>query len=62
MNEEIYEALRDEPNVDMVIIAKQFKQTDESRFWEEYMRAFALESLNREAKFVWDKINEETEN
>ncbi len=55
MDEKIYEALRDEPNVDMVIIAKQYKQSLESKLWEIYNREYALEQLNMEAKLVWDK-------
>jgi len=56
LNEEIYEALRDEPNVDMVIIAKQYEQSEESKYWEEFNRAYALEQLNIEAKLVWDEF------
>lgn len=57
MNEKIYEALRDEPNVDMVIIAKQYDNNNiESKMWDAFNRAYALEQLSIEAKFVWDEF------
>ncbi len=47
MNEKIYEALRDEPNVDMIIIKDQFPDTSEI---EKIVYEYALKELNKEAE------------
>ena len=55
MNKKIYEALKDEPNVDMVIIKKPLEENIEWDAWLQYNREYALE---KEAKFFWDEGNE----
>ena len=57
MDERIYDALVNEPNVDTVIIAKQYDSNSvESKCWDAFNRAYALEQLCIEAKFVWDEL------
>lgn len=55
MDEKIYEALVNEPNVDMVIIAERYGESNDDKFWIEFNRAYTLESLAKEAKLVWDE-------